>query len=76
VFSDGADDASQISLKDAIKVVQTIHIPVFVIAPSAVEHKSSGKKMTQLAVASGGQAYFVDDSNSFDFALLKRDLAR
>lgn len=76
VFSDGDDDASQISLKDAIKAVQTIPIPVFVIAPSVVEHKRPGKNMKQLAVAAGGQAYFVDDSNGFDFALLKRDLAR
>jgi hypothetical protein len=76
VFSDGADDASQMSLKDAIKAVQTMHIPVFVIVPSVVEHKSSGKNMKQLAVASGGQAYFVDDSSGFDFGLLKRDLDR
>jgi hypothetical protein len=76
VFSDGEDDASQISLKDAIKAVQTMHIPVFVIAPSVVEHKRPGKNMKQLAVAAGGQAYFVDDSNGFDFAPLKRDLAR
>jgi Mg-chelatase subunit ChlD len=76
VFSDGADDASQMSLKDAIKAVQTMHIPVFVIVPSVVEHKNSGKNMKQLAVASGGQAYFVDDSSGFDFGLLKRDLDR
>lgn len=76
VFSDGEDNASQISLKDAIKALQTMHIPVFVIAPSVVEHKRPGKNMKHLAVAAGGQVYFVDDSNGFDFALLKRDLAR
>src|SRR5438477_1175996 len=30
VFSDGADDASQISLQDAITTVQSLHIPVVV----------------------------------------------
>jgi hypothetical protein len=76
LFSDGDDDASSLSLNDAIKAVQAVRIPVFVIAPSAVEHKKPGKNMTQLADATGGHAYFVDDSNSFDFAPLKTDLAR
>jgi hypothetical protein len=76
LFSDGDDDASSLSLNDAIKAVQAVRIPVFVIAPSAVEHKKPGKNMTQLADATGGHACFVDDSNSFDFAPLKTDLAR
>lgn len=77
VFSDGDDDASPISLKVAIKELQTNRIPVFVIAPSVVEHKKPGKDMKQLADATGGHAYFIDDtSGSFDFALLKRDLTR
>jgi len=76
LFSDGEDDASPISLKDAIRTLQTMRIPVFVIAPSVVEHKKPGKDMKQLADATGGHAYFVDDSGSFDFALLKHDLAR
>jgi hypothetical protein len=75
VISDGDDDASQISLQDAITTVQSVHIPVVVIAPSVVERKKPGKDMKQLASATGGHAYFVR-GNSLDFALLKRDLAR
>ncbi len=76
LFSDGDDDASSMSLKDAIKTVQVISIPVFVIAPSSVEDKRSGKNMKQFADATGGHAYFVDGNSGFDFALLKHDLAR
>jgi len=75
VFSDGDDNASQISLQDAITTVQSLHIPVVVVAPSVVEHKKPGKDMKQLANATGGHAYFVR-GNSLDFALIKRDLAR
>jgi hypothetical protein len=75
VFSDGDDDASQISLQDAITTVQSLHTPVVVITPSVVERKKPGKDMKQLANATGGHAYFVR-GYSLDFALLKRDLAR
>jgi hypothetical protein len=59
-----------------IAAVQRVDIPVSVVAPSAVEHKRQGKIMKQLANATGGHAYFVHNSDSFDFGPLKRDLAR
>jgi hypothetical protein len=76
VFSDGDDNASQISLEDTIAAVHRVHIPVSVIAPSAVEHKRPGKAMKQLANATGGHVYFVHHSDNFDFGALKRDLTR
>ena len=39
LFSDGDDNASQMSLQKTITSVQAVHIPIFVIAPTAVEHK-------------------------------------
>jgi hypothetical protein len=76
VFSDGDDNASQISLQDAIAAIQMVHISVCVIAPSVVEHKRQGKAMKQLASATGGHAYFIPDTDRFDFAPIKRELGR
>jgi Ca-activated chloride channel homolog len=76
MFSDGDDNASQMSLQETIGAVQKVHIPVFVIAPTVVEHKRQGKAMKELANATGGQVYFVPNSHSFDSALFKHDLAR
>jgi len=76
VFSDGEDNSSPVNLQGAIAAVQGMHIPVYVVAPSVVEHKRQGKALKQLAKATGGQAYFVHKGDRFDFALLKRDLAR
>src|SRR5215475_8978411 len=39
LFSDGDDNASFTSLQGAIAAVQAVHIPIFVVAPSTVEHK-------------------------------------
>jgi hypothetical protein len=74
LFSDGDDNASLTSLQKAITAVQVVHVPVFVIAPSAVERKRQGKDMDKLANATGGHVYFVPKTDSFDFAALKRDL--
>jgi len=77
LFSDGDDDASRWPLAKVIKQVQAVHIPVFVIAPAAVEHKKQGKDLDKLATATGGHAYFIPKkADSFDFADLKRDLGR
>jgi hypothetical protein len=76
VFSDGDDNASQMTLQSTIAAVQKTHIPVFVISPSAVEHHKQGKDMKQLANATGGHAYFAHNSEGFDFSVLKRDLGR
>jgi hypothetical protein len=76
LFSDGDDDASMWPLTKAITHVQAVHIHVFVIAPAAVEHKRQGKDLDRLATATGGHAYFVPKTGTFDFADLKRDLGR
>jgi hypothetical protein len=77
LFSDGDDDASRWPLAKVITQVQAVQIPVFVIAPVAVEHKKQGKDLDRLATATGGRAYFVPKkADSFDFADLKRDLGR
>ena len=76
VFSDGDDNASQISLQKVIGTAQGLHIPVSVIAPSVVERKSPGKNMKQLANSTGGHAYFIRGNESLNSAALKRDLAR
>jgi len=77
LFSDGDDDASRWPLAKVITQGQAVHIPVFVIAPAAVEHKKQGKDLDKLATATGGHAYFVPrKADSFDFADLKRDLGR
>jgi hypothetical protein len=77
LFSDGDDNASMWPLAKVITQVQAAHIPVFVIAPAAVEHKRQGKDLDRLATATGGHAYFVPKkADDFDFADLKRDLGR
>lgn len=76
VFSDGDDNASQMSLQSTIAAIQKAQIPVCIVAPSVVEHKQQGKAIKQLANATGGHAYFVPNRDSFDFAALKRELTR
>ena len=76
LFSDGDDNASQLSLQKAITSVQAVHIPVFVIAPTAVEHKKQGKDLGKLASETGGHVYFVPKANTYDFTTLKHDLGR
>ena len=77
LFSDGDDNASMWPLTKVITHVQAVHIPVFVIAPAAVEQKRRGRELNTLATATGGRAYFVPKkAGSFDFVDLKRDLGR
>jgi len=76
LFSDGDDNASQWGLQKTITSVQAVHIPVFVIAPAAVEHKRQGNDMVKLASATGGHVYFVPKADTYDFAALKHDLGR
>jgi hypothetical protein len=76
LFSDGDDNASQWGLQKTITSVQAVHIPVFVIAPAAVEHKRQGNDMAKLASATGGHVYFVSKADTYDFTALKRDLGR
>jgi hypothetical protein len=76
LFSDGDDNASLTSLQGIIVAVQAVHIPVFVIAPSSVEHKRQGKDLDKIASATGGHVYFAPKTDSFNFAARKRDLGR
>jgi hypothetical protein len=76
LFSDGDDNASQWPLEKAISSVQAVHVPVYVIAPAAVEHKRQGKDMVKLASATGGHTYFVPKTDIYDFAALKHELGR
>jgi hypothetical protein len=79
VFSDWDDNASRLFQhypEDWIAAVRTLHIPIIVIAPSVVEHKRQGKRVKQFAEATGGHAYFIHESDRFDFSLFKRDLPR
>jgi hypothetical protein len=55
--------------------LEELHFPVFIIAPSVVEHKNPGKRIMEISSASGGTAYFVG-KGSPDFARLKHDLGR
>ena len=75
VFSDGDDDASQTPWEVIYTKLQKLHIPVFIVAPSVVEHKRPGNRIAQMASATAGAAYFVGKGNP-DFARLKRDLGR
>lgn len=75
VFSDGDDDASQTPWKDIYAKLQKLHIPMFIVAPSVVEHKNPGKRIAQMASATAGSAYFVGKGN-LDFARFKHDLGR
>jgi hypothetical protein len=75
VFTDGDDDASQTPWEVIYANLQKLHIPVFIIAPSVVEHKRPGKRITQMVGATAGAAYFVG-KGSLDFARLKHDLDR
>ncbi|HKV82064.1 MAG TPA: vWA domain-containing protein [Candidatus Sulfotelmatobacter sp.] len=76
LFSDGDDNASQWPLQKTIASIQALHIPVFVIAPAAVEHKKQGKDMVKLASATGGHVYFVPKADTYEFTALKHDLGR
>jgi len=75
VFSDGDDNASQTPWEDIYAKLQKLHIPVFIVAPSVVEHKKPGKRIAQMVSATAGAAYFVGKGN-LDFARLKHDLGQ
>jgi hypothetical protein len=75
VFTDGDDNASQTPWEVVYADLQKLHIPVFIIAPSVVEHKRPGKRIMEMAGATAGAAYFVGKDN-LDFARLKHDLGR
>jgi hypothetical protein len=76
LFSDGDDNASQWGLQQTITSIQASHIPIFVIAPTGIEHKKQGRDMVKLARATGGHVYFVPTADTYDFAALKHDLGR
>ena len=76
LFSDFDDDASRMTLKKSMEVVQALHIPVVIIAPSAVQKKTQGKNAKRFADGTGGHVYFVQEGGNFDFTSMKSDLAR
>ncbi len=75
IFTDGDDNASQTPWETVEAKLKKLNIPVFIIAPSVVKHKKPGKRIAQMANATGGAAYFVGKDNP-DFTPLEHDLGR
>jgi von Willebrand factor type A domain len=77
LFTDGDDNTSRSSLDEATDALQRTGIPIFIVAPSSVEGKREGQKLSQLASQSGGRVYFLArDTKQVKFDFLKRDLAQ
>jgi len=77
LFTDGDDNTSRSSLDEATDALQRTGIPIFIVAPSSVERKREGQKLSQLASQSGGRVYFLArDTKQVKFDFLKRDLAQ
>lgn len=65
LFSDGEDNASQASLKDAVDMCQRSNTAIYVFRAQPQDRFSSGPKtLTELAAKSGGRVFYDDDSDA------------
>jgi VWFA-related protein len=65
LFSDGEDNASQASLKDAVDMCQRSNTAIYVFRAQPQDRFSPGPKtLAELAAMSGGRVFYDDDSDA------------
>jgi Ca-activated chloride channel homolog len=65
LFSDGEDNASQASAKDAIDICQRTNTAIYVFRAQPQESFSAGPKtLAELAAKSGGRVFYDDDGDA------------
>jgi hypothetical protein len=75
LFTDGQDHVSKSNIRQATEVLQLASVPIFIVAPSSVEHRKEGETLRQLASECGGKVYFLPpDTRQTSLDFLKRDL--
>jgi VWFA-related protein len=78
LFSDGEDNASQGSAKDAIDICQRTNTAIYVFRAQSQESFSEGPKtLAELAAKSGGRVFYDEDSDAWidkDLRTIEADL--
>lgn len=65
LFSDGEDDSSRVSLKQAVAMCQSVNTAIYSFHAENAEASSDGPRtLTQLALQTGGRVFHEDDSSA------------